>query len=291
MGKVFVSHHKYLGRRKKKVSPLLFFWWKKNDAKKILEKIRVLFLFSFFIFFFTIALIFLFQRTIFSPQYRLSRILFTKESLAVYNDMYMYSKIQNEIQGKNRYMYKFFFHRKLVDTIKKIYPFVQDIHVVEVNRGQIFLNVLFSPPTLVVQKEETMWGVYGKKYFYPIFSGNTIGSGIHILYLPRYLSWTTTLSWLFFTLPATQLSQHMDIIYDVLPQTEKIVYLAGSEKMVVLLDDWKKIFINNNKDVLLQLQKFLAIQKDWFRLYSWLSYTDVGQIDLGSLDHAIIKKR
>lgn len=283
-------------------SSSLSYWWGKK-YKNIFKKhrtslyssqdhvrgfLRNFVLFSIIIIFVLLLCIFFLQKTFFSDENTIQNISFSSESFATYNDPYVYVDFKNMLQWMNYYYFSIRWKNSVVSAMQEKYPFIDTIDVVSMHGGVIKIHVSFAVPDLVMQNNSHTRGVYNDVVF-PIFSWNTIGSGERVLYLASYLTGTYTLSGLFFPLSTQLIADQFHTIWNTLPDIEKIVYIAWGEKMAILLNSWKRLFVNNRKDIVQQLAKFSIFQEHAASLGTWLSYDDIGQIDLGSLDYIIIK--
>jgi len=149
----------------------------------------------------------------------------------------------------------------------------------------VHVTVTFFPPEMIIKNQSVLFGVY-KNYTFRIYSGNTIGSGQEMLYLPQYASGLTTIAGLFYKQSAKELQEQMALIYAAFPKSKFVAYLPGAERTVIMTADSKKVYLNNLADLPQQIKNFELLR----RYYA--DYAKLAEIDLGSLekDKIIVKK-
>ena len=228
--------------------------------------------------------IFLFKRTLFVPEYVIQKIQYDSGSLRLFDDPYLYKAINRYIKGENYYVAR----RSrgfILRSIQKSFPIVSDFSIEYVSKNTAYVKVDFVSPDLVIKNQGVLFGVY-HNYTFRIYSGNTIGSGKEMLYLPMYASGLTTIDGLFYKQSAKELEQQMMLIYAAFPGSKFVAYLPGAERTVIMTSDSKKVFINNLTDIPQQIKNF-ELLKTYYAGYAKLT-----EIDLGSLekDKVIVKK-
>jgi hypothetical protein len=90
---------------------------------------------------------------------------------------------------------------------------------------------------------------------------------------------------LFFRIPAQELTQQIELLYQWFPNLHHIEYLPGGERSIVFLNG-RKYYINNLWDIPNQIRNYELLKKyykDFEHLY---------EIDLGSLgkDKVIVRQ-
>ncbi|HCY21154.1 TPA: hypothetical protein DIC40_04860 [Patescibacteria group bacterium] len=110
----------------------------------------------------------LLKYTIFVPEYRIGKIDYARSSAQIYDDPYLYKSISSLIKGENFYLISWN-TKTIIQTIKKEYPFVQDIIIVYKAPKTVLVKVLFSPPELIMLHENKKFGVY-KEHLFELFS-------------------------------------------------------------------------------------------------------------------------
>ncbi len=234
---------------------------------------------------------FLLQNTLFSYENTIQNVSFSAASKEQYDDPFMYEFMRQNLLYQNYFWYKLSSKKSIVSTIQQIYPLIKDIKTLRMENGSLDVEVEFYAPLLLIRNNDKQRIVHNDTTFYEVNSGNTITQWILPLYLPQYLSWSTTLSGMFFPISSQQLAQDLSLIYENIADIEKVVYLAWWEKMAILLQWGKRIFVSNTKDILTQIDKLRIIQEDGLRSTSWLTLDDIYQLDLWSLEYVIIQKK
>lgn len=228
--------------------------------------------------------IFLFKRTLFVPEYIIQKIQYDSWSIQQFDDPYLYKAISKYLKGENYHVArrsKWF----ILDSVQASFPIVSDITIDYVARNTVYVTITFFSPEMVIKNQSVLFGVY-KNYTFRIYSGNTIGSGQEMLYLPQYAAGLTIIDGLFYKQTAKELQQQMTLIYTAFPKSKFVAYLPGAERTVIMTSDSKKIFINNLIDIPQQIKNFELLR----RYYA--DYAKLREIDLGSLekDKVIVKK-
>ncbi|MBU0627391.1 hypothetical protein KKG31_00895 [Patescibacteria group bacterium] len=170
-------------------------------------------------------------------------------------------------------------------AVQEEFPIIADISMEYVPKSMLRVTVDFFELDMLIKNQDLLFGVY-KDYTFQIYSGNTIGQGKSMLYLPRYASGLLTIDGLFFRQSANELREQMDIIYPAFPKAKFIAYLPGAERTVIMTFDDKKVFLSNIADVAEQIKNFELLRK------YYTGYVELREIDLGSLDKdkVIVKK-
>ncbi|AHB41365.1 hypothetical protein P148_SR1C00001G0574 [candidate division SR1 bacterium RAAC1_SR1_1] len=256
-----------------------------KKAGGYLRKIPVLYFWIFFgilVFFYGGFL--LLKYTIFVPEYRIGKIDYARSSAQIYDDPYLYKSISSLIKGENFYLISWN-TKTIIQTIKKEYPFVQDIIIVYKAPKTVLVKVLFSPPELIMLHENKKFGVY-KEHLFELFSGNSLGnSGVVKLEVLSFNS-GGALTGIFFLQPTADLMDDIQLIKEAFPDIQKLSYLPGGHRMIVHLGNNKKIYINNAIPIQPQIINYQLLKK----YYS--EFELLKEIDLGSLesDKIIVKK-
>lgn len=236
------------------------------------------------VFFLIYGGIFLFKHTLFTPDFMIKKIIYDSWSIQQFDDPYLYKAISTVLKDENYYVIKWS-RGSVIRKIQSQFPIVSDIVITYLGKNTLGVTVWFHEPDMVIKNQDLLFGVY-ENYTFSIFSGNQIGSGDSVLYLPLYASGLTGIEGLFFRQSAKEIKQQMDLIYAAFPKSKFVAYLPGAERTVIMTNDSKKVFINNLVDISQQLKNFDLLE----RYYTW--YVGLKEIDLGSLekDKVIVKK-
>ncbi len=192
-----------------------------------------------------------------------------------YDDPYLYKLVNARVKWENYYAINIY-HSKILNDVKNNFPIIQNFSVKYISSNTVSIKLTFNPLNLVIRNQDQKYGVYNWNLF-ALTSWNKIANGIQILDLPEYLSWMTTLSWLFFRQSASELIQQIQLIYQWFPWLQRIEYLPGGERTIVYTDG-KKFYINNLLDIANQVRDYNLLKK-YYKEYSLLK-----EIDLGSLE-------
>lgn len=280
----FVVQRKFT--KQKSVSPSLSSWTAiGKKAWWYIRKIPVLYFWIFFgILVFFYGWFLLLKYTIFVPEYRIGKIDYALTSVQTYDDPYLYKSISSLIKGENFYLISWN-TETIIETIKKEYPFVQDIIIVYKAPHTVLVKVLFSDPELILLHENKKFGVYQENLF-ELFSGNSLwNSGVVNLEILSFNS-GGALTGLFFLESTTELMDDIRLIKEGFPDIARLSYLPWWHRMIVHLGNNKQIYINNAIDIKPQIINYQLLKK---------YYSDFGllkEIDLGSLesDKIIVRK-
>jgi hypothetical protein len=272
--------------KQKSVSPSLSSWTMiGKKAWWYLRKIPVLYFWIFFgilVFFYGGFL--LLKYTIFVPEYRISKIDYALSSVQIYDDPYLYKSISSLIKGENMYLLDWN-TKTIIETIKKNYPFVQDIIIIYKAPKTVLVKVLFSSPELIMLHENKKFGVY-KEQLFELFSWNSLwNSGVVKLEVLSFNSWWA-LTGVFFLQSTADLIDDIRLIKEGFPDIQKLSYLPGWHRMIVHLWNNQQIYINNAIPIQPQIINYQLLKK----YYS--EFPLLKEIDLGSLesDKVIVRK-
>jgi len=226
-----------------------------------------------FIFFYAVFVIF--QKTVFSEKYKINEVLFAQESVAQYDDPYFYQFLQELVIWKNYYITKYFKENSLKRKSNRIFPLVRDLKVIFGGSGIVTLDVSYNEPDFIVKHENKTFGMKSD-FIFEIFSGSSIWSDSLTLELPQYIWSLDSLSWLFYVTKTDEMKYYLDLLNKEFPNNQRIVYLVGSEKILVFDSD-KRIYFNLSRSLDEQLKNYNNLKK-----YYW-KFPQLKEIDLWSL--------
>lgn len=216
------------------------------------------------------------QKTIFKQENVIREVQISKQTLNQYDNPYIIKDIKNYIIWKNMYLLKSFSKKKLLEIIQEKYPIVKEIDLSKSSSYTVVIEIEYFAPDLVVKLENKKFGYY-QEYSFDIFSGNTIGSWTTSFELPTYSSGIDSIYGLFFDINVNDFKEQIKFIQDVVPNIARTVYLPGGEKILIVLQDKKRIYLNVSGDIPDQIQKLL-----WLQQY-YNNYKKISTIDLWSL--------
>ncbi|HRX63763.1 MAG TPA: hypothetical protein P5060_01525 [Candidatus Absconditabacterales bacterium] len=260
---------------------------KRNRIKKSIRKTKLIYpklnfsvkwLWVFFVvIIFVYGLFFIIKNTIFKAENYIEQITYSKYSVDMYDNPYLYKKISELIKYENFFVVAKLKKLDIERSIKSEFPIVEDVHIIQPQKYTASVQLDFYEPDIVVQLGERKFGVFGD-YNFEIFSGNKIGKNMFFVELPQYVSGIDSLDGLFFEIPETKFIQDMEVISQGFPGYYRLVYLPGSSMTVVFITDQKRVYLNNQNSLTGQIQNYSLLKK---------YYQDFGKIkiiDLGSLE-------
>lgn len=225
------------------------------------------------------------KRTILAPKYIINNVKYAEESVAQYDEPYLYKAISQEVKWNNYNILRIFKKNKILRAIQKHYPILADIHFDYSWPNEMTVLVTFHDPQLIIRHKKRRFAIYNG-YHFELFSGSSLwSSGVQELRLPMYLTDFKNLDGIFFDTQADILLEQTYKIQENFPNLEKIVYLPGSQRTIVLMPKWVKIYINNIRP----LEEQFANYKKLAKYYD--GFDKLYQIDLWSLekDRIIVK--
>lgn len=225
----------------------------------------------------------LLKNSIFDHQYTIKRVLYDSGDVARYDEPYLYKLIKNWLQDENYYVVKRY-HSRMVNDITTKYPMITDVNVDYRSSNTVFVKLTFRPIDMVIRNQELRYALIDGRLF-PLYSGNAIANGIKILDMPEYMSGINDLTGIFYKLPAAELTQQIELLYQWFPWLHHIEYLAWWQRSIVFLDG-KKYYINNISDIPNQIRNYQLLKK------YYKDFASLSEIDLWSLgkDKVIVRK-
>ncbi len=225
----------------------------------------------------------LLKNSLFDHQYTIKRVLYDSGDIARYDEPYLYKHIKKRLQDENYYVVKRYRSRMVNDIIAQ-YPMITDVGVDYRSSNTVFVKLTFRPIDMVIRNQELRYALIGETIF-PLYSGNAIANGIKILDMPEYMSGMNDFTGMFYKLPAAELTQQIEMLYQWFPWLHHIEYLAGWQRSIVFLDG-KKYYINNLSDIPNQIRNYQLLKK------YYKDFASLSEIDLWSLekDKVIVSK-
>lgn len=217
----------------------------------------------------------LLKNSLFDSQYIIKRVLYDSGDIQRYDDPYMYKRIWNWVKWENYYVVKWYISR-MIDDIVERYPMVTDIRIDYRSSNTVFVKLTFRPIDMVIKNQDITFALVGNSML-PLYSWNNIANGIKILDMPEYMSGMNNFTWLFYKLPAAELVQQIEMLYQWFPWLHHIEYLAWWERSIVYLDG-RKYYINNVSDIPNQIRNYQLLKK------YYKEFNSLAEIDLWSLE-------
>lgn len=260
---------------------------KRNRIKKSIRKTKLIYpklnfsvkwLWVFFVvIIFVYWLFFIIKNTIFKAENYIEQITYSKYSVDMYDNPYLYKKISELIKYENFFVVAKLKKLDIERSIKSEFPIVEDVHIIQPQKYTASVQLDFYEPDIVVQLWERKFWVFWD-YNFEIFSGNKIWKNMFSVELPQYVSGIDSLDGLFFEIPETKFIQDMEVISQWFPWYYRLVYLPWSSMTVVFITDQKRVYLNNQNSLTWQIQNYNLLKK---------YYQDFGKIkiiDLWSLE-------
>lgn len=216
------------------------------------------------------------QKTLLKSENIIRNVEISSDTLKQYDNPYIIKDIKNYIIGKNIYLLKMFNKDNLLQEIQNNYPIVKEIILSKNSSYTAVVEIEYFQPDLVIKSQDKKFGYY-KSYDFDIFSGNNIGSGVTTFELPTYSSGVDSIYGLFFDRNISKFKEQIEFIQDVVPDVVRTVYLPGGEKILIVLWNKKRIYLNIISDIPEQIQKLLRLQQ------YYIDYDKISTIDLWSL--------
>ena len=258
---------------------------KKRKLNKILKKISIskkTKIIILLIFLFTIFSLSLKKFVLENPIFLIKNISISKKTIQTYINPKLEKEIVNNLSWKNILLVKL---RKLKNIEKKIKnkrPIVKKIDINRNNKNKsIILDIKFHRPTIIFFNWKKYIWRYKNRWFDINKSSLFLKSWFY--YLPEYTQNLSYLSWFWFETTPTYLRKQLTIIKKFF-WNEKITYFPWWNITQITLSWNKKIIINNQQNLSIQLKKYLILKEN----FSW--FNNLKFIDLWSYKNKIFIK-
>ena len=227
--------------------------------------------------------ILLLKNTLFNQEYTITKVLYNVSDIKLYGDPTMYQTITAQIKKENYNIVRFN-KNTILAWLQTTYPFIKDMLISFVTTNTVKVNLFFQTPELIIRNYDLKYWVF-LGYIFPINSWDLLGTGVHILDMPGYLSGYAAMTGFFFRQAYTGLVEQVDLMYQWFPWLHHIEYLPGGERSIVFING-QQVYINNLADIPTQIRNYELLKK----YYS--SFNQLTEIDLWSieLDKVIVKK-
>lgn len=219
---------------------------------------------------------------LYNPEYRITKVLLTTWSVAVYNDITLFDRIVQVYSGSYYSTIRIgSMESNIIKDIENSTPYVDLISPVSFSNNTLLVDVKFKNPSFRFRYKDKEYAIYNKTYI-ELGSGDTLGQNTPLILLPLYLSGTSeSISGVLYNVNVEKM------LYDYLllqtsPIQWSITYVPGWEKYIIWNPN-QRVYFNTKKDIGQQLNT-LYILKNNYNGFETLS-----QIDVGSLVNPIVK--
>jgi len=225
----------------------------------------------------------LLKNTLFAQQYTIDNVQYYVSNMKTYGDPVMYKAISDQIKKENYNVVRFN-KNEILAWLQTNYPFIKDMIITFVSTNTVRVDLIFQTPELIIRNYNLKYGVF-LGHIFSISSWDALGTGVHILDMPWYLSGYGAMTGFFFRQAYTGLIEQVDLLYQWFPWLHHIEYLPGGERSIVFING-KQVYINNLADIPTQINNYELLKK------YYTSFNQLTEIDLWSieLDKVIVKK-
>lgn len=258
------------------------FWWNKLELLQRKKYLLMLTIIS-FLWACIFGGVWIYKNTLWSPTYTISKVVFAPESVNALRSIDLYTTVSDVLQGRNYFRTKWLFKNKIVAEIQKTQPLIKDIDIENNAPWTVYITIEFQQPALLRQTP-TAYFVSYKENLYQIPAESVLTNWLFPLQLPRFSSGRTDINGVYRSFGEDELAKRVNQIITYLgsENINELIYQPGGKRLFVTYKG-KRVFFNLQKDILLQIDKLLALEthRDWF--------ATTRTIDVGSRDEAIVK--
>lgn len=220
------------------------------------------------------------QKVLYNDTYYIQDVLFTKQSLSLYNDVNLYADIAELYSGNYYHTLHRWKRNSMLDTIQSHYSFIDTIVLQEFTANTLLLDIKFRVPLVRLRHNNSLYAVYDEEIL-PLFSWERLADNTPLILLPLYLSGTAeSLSWILYQLnPHKLLSDYL--LLQTAPVQWSLTYVPWWEKYI-FRNDRLRVYFNAKKEISWQLLQLLLLYK------YYPDFDRIRQIDIGSIANPII---
>jgi hypothetical protein len=258
------------------------FWW--NVLQQLQRKKYLLILTT--VSFFGAALFGgnrIYKKTMWSPTYTISKVVFAPESVNALRSIELYTAISDALQWKNYFRTKWFFRNDLVSDIQQLHPLVKDMSIENSAPWTAYITITFQQPALLRQTPSEFFVSY-EEDIYPVSQESILTAWLTPIQLPKFSSGRTDINGVYRSLREEDLVKRIQQLTTYLSTwtISELIYQPWGKRLFVTYKG-KRVYFNLQKDMLLQIDKLLALEdhRAWF--------ADVRTIDVGSRDEAVVQ--
>ncbi|MDR2415991.1 MAG: hypothetical protein LBD75_05300 [Candidatus Peribacteria bacterium] len=219
----------------------------------------------------------------------MEKVKWSEQTIAIYEDIDLFSIITAAVKGKNYYMLMTFQKDTILAQAQAKFPFVQDIHFQLETGNTLGIDIAFTAPLFRVKLGEKMFGIRSDSLFFEIQSGMQLGTESFVVDTPQYLTGTTSLSGFFFEISVSDMVSLISLMQKEIPDMNRFVYLVGSKRFALFTQAGQTVYVNlsDKESIQDQLTKYHTLQQ------YYPSLDKLATIDLGSLNtmKVIVRKK
>ena len=224
----------------------------------------------------------------FAPRYTIEEFRYDPESVAMYDDPELYSLINDELVGRNYFMYTWFSKNVVRERLQESYPLLRAIDVKLQDDSVWFISIEFYNPALIFQLPWDRFYLSYNESLYPLTQEDgIIEMAQSMIQLPLYTETLSSIDWIFHRISEQELTNIIQEIQTTLwrENLSEIIYLPWWEKIFLGYES-KRIYLHADKDITRQLSKLLALKQEETQFND---YEIVRVIDLWSSDDIIVQ--
>jgi len=271
---------------------------KKNKFKKQRNKTKLIYpqidisikwlrIFILFVIF-AYWLFFIINNTIFKDENYIQQIRYSKASVDMYDNPYLYKQISDLIKYENYYIVSKLRKSTILNSIKSAFPLVKDIDIIQSDKYTASVKVYFYKPDIIIRLWDRKFGVMWD-YNFEIFTWNNIDKDIFFVELPQYTSGlamsvtgSNPLNWLFYEIPEPKFIYDMEVLAQWFPNYKRLVYLPWSSRTVIFITDNKRVYINNKNALTWQIENYNLLNK-FYEKADTLRIIDLWSLDIDKI--------
>lgn len=219
---------------------------------------------------------------IYSEDYKIKTIRYTKTSISQYSDPEIYSYISTLYSWKYYSDISLFWDNRDYNVIvKNQYPFVDKIKINWFASNVLLIDVEFNKPLLRFLYKDMIYGAYTNNLL-PLSGSDGLNTWVPLILLPIYLKdLSVSISWLLYDIDVSKMLYDF-LLLKTFPISGSITYIPWWNKYILRNNDLR-IYFNAKKDINSQLWILSTLMTE----YRW--FDKLKQIDIGSLDNPIVK--
>lgn len=218
-----------------------------------------------------------------SADYLINRVNYTKDSISVYNNSWLYNFIALF------YICKYYFDINVFGMqgwyekqIKAQYPFIDNIVINGFNNNILLLDIKFKKPSLRFLYNNKIYWAYTDHKLIEISKEDGLWSDTPLVLLPIYLNESSpSIDGLLYNVDIDKMLYDLTLL-STMPLSWSITYIPWGDKYIFRNNDIR-IYFNAKKNINQQLITLFTLMSQ----YRWFS--KFKQIDIGSLDNPIVK--
>lgn len=117
----------------------------------------------------------IYKKTLGSPTYTISKVVFAPESVNALRSIELYTAISDALQEKNYYRTKRFFKNEIIRTLQVTHPLIKDLVLKNSAPSTVYVTIEFQQPALLRQTPSAYFVSY-KEDIYPVTAESILTS-------------------------------------------------------------------------------------------------------------------